>query len=641
MGKNSLKGHSVFRKARNLTGRNVWDRLWEREKERVDVHPELIDLVKRWGGRKVLEVGFGTGGDLCQLVRLGYKCTGLESSRVAIDKARRILPQGVRLFLGRDGKLPFKEGQFETVFHQGVMEHFKDPRKFLSEQRRVLKKDGVLIIDVPHKWNPFTLYRWILSKRRKWYVGWERSYSEREIRETLYRAGFEVSQIVYRGIWPHQWGKFIYPEKIVQKKWITEILVTFPFVWLSKALRWLYENVHFIKVLSSYNVTAVGRRRPVRVVIDGRFGESGGGIGRYIREVIKRLPGDEYLLTLVSTKKLVKDWDRRANTAFDEVVMPQKLHWLFWEQVQLPVLLKSLRPDVYHAAGNWGVPIFCPSRVVLTIHDIIPLTEPDYFSRSRFPWLSKHLYFWRIWIGLWRAKRVVFGSGRGRLQVQQKFGFNEKACIIPFGVSDEFFEKKQPGDEKILKRHGVYGQYIINPGGVDPRKNLERLIEAFRLLVVGTGLNLSTRKSLKLAITGEGSMKKQLKDQAQRLSIGDRVVFPGWVTGKDLAVLVRNARAVVYPTLAEGFGMPLLEGMAVGVPVVASKIPVLQEIGGAAPIYVNPLETENITRGMAEALSKSGGNNKRVKKGKEIARGFTWERNVRMIADVYSDTLGD
>ena len=377
-------------------------------------------------------------------------------------------------------------------------------------------------------------------------------------------------------------------------------------------------------------------KRKIKIVIDARFAESSGGIGRYITQIAKKLNKKRFDITLVSTKNLVSIQGNRGNKEVTQVILPQKTHWLFWEQVQLPILLKKLKPDIYHAAGNWGVPILLSCPVVLTVHDIIPLTETGYFNQSQFPWLSQQLYYWREKVGLMKASKVIFDSQQVCSQIKAKIGFKSQPAIIPLGVGEEFFKPKAPFDKVILAKLGVTKPYIVNHGGIDRRKNLTRLIEAFAQLLNSNTLNEEIKRNLKLVIAGNGKTREQLIGLGLKLNLNNRLIFPGWVMGNKLAVLVRNAQLDVYPTMAEGFGLPLIEGIAAGVPVIVSDLPILRTIGNTFPIYVSPYQTESIARGMLEGLNKRY-SKANLKSWAKWARQFSWGKNIKKLSNIYSE----
>ena len=242
---------------KKIMAKNIWDTNWK-QNTKFDIHPILIKIIKKYvKGKKILEVGYGTGGDLITLSRMGYNCYGIDTSRVAYNRLKEI--KKLQIFL-QDGRCTkFMDEDFDLVFHQGLMEHFKNPNSLISENRRILKKSGILIIDVPHKWNLFTLYKSVLMILHKWYGGWETSYSANSLTKLIVRNGFKVLDIQYRGIFPHQLAKLIYPKKISNVK-IKRIFDLVPFRHLHQIVHFMYTRFRIVNVIISYNIIVIAQK---------------------------------------------------------------------------------------------------------------------------------------------------------------------------------------------------------------------------------------------------------------------------------------------------------------------------------------------------------------------------------------------
>ncbi|MBL0176431.1 MAG: class I SAM-dependent methyltransferase [Ignavibacteria bacterium] len=143
----------------------------------------------------VLEIGFGKGNELLQLRAAGAVCTGLDFSSVAIRMfMERVAGQdtGIQVIRADARRVPLREGAFDAVFSQGVLEHFHDPETLLREQYRVLKPGGIMLIEVPNRWTTYTVYKHLLMSVGKWGPGWEKSFSPRELSLLVERLGFET-----------------------------------------------------------------------------------------------------------------------------------------------------------------------------------------------------------------------------------------------------------------------------------------------------------------------------------------------------------------------------------------------------------------------------------------------------------------
>ena len=179
-----------------------WDAYWQ---EHVDPHgtydndDRVLSPIMKLGdiqGKRVLEVGAGSGRDSIELARAGARVTVIDYVRSSLDVvARNAEKAGVTLHLvcGDGTRMPFPEDTFDVVFHQGLMEHFRDPDPLLADNRRVLKPGGHVVIDVPQRWHIYTVGKKVLIAMNRWFAGWETEYSIRELAHLVERQGFEVT----------------------------------------------------------------------------------------------------------------------------------------------------------------------------------------------------------------------------------------------------------------------------------------------------------------------------------------------------------------------------------------------------------------------------------------------------------------
>ncbi len=598
--------------------KDVWDELWGR-KFQGRIHDELIGVVARnvTAGGKLLEVGFGTGEDLMALGKLGYEVHGIDRSGIAVAKFKRklgkeLIQNRCQVFKGHAEELHFADSSFDCVYHQGVMEHFKTTGRFLYEQWRVIKPDGILVVDVPNARSFWGVKRWLGLRLGVWPFGWERGYTRNQLVERLSNQGFEVVNYGYREIWPPRLSKLlgIYPisnrllKDLLDRKFIRVLGG-----WLSDILGdFKYSSVYVVARKKSYFAD---------IAMDGRVFEGGnGGMSAYALNVIRRLP--QFKFWLLYQQDVTMDLPK--NTV--AVRMSKASKW--WsDQIVIPSVLKRLGVGVYFEPANMGVPIWFSGKVLLTVHDVIPAYWSDYFSESRIPVLSKLIYRLRLQLGLLKAFSVTTDSPMSKDDLSKCFWVNEnKVKVVPLGVPEEDL-KFTNHDLKTLKKYGLERRkYILNHGGIDRRKNIEFLIGAFSQFI---SYRSGMLKDLKLVIAGEDtSVLVNLKLETESLRLGKRVLFVGKVTYDEMQILVRNARLVVYPTLAEGFGLPLLEALGAGVPVVASNLPVFKWMAGNVPYFVDPLSVNSISSGIKKAFEDRD-NSHRVSRGKQMARRFTWE----------------
>lgn len=188
--------------------RGVWDRYWGEKASAGDVYPAVSDLLAEitgampdLRGRHVLEVGAGTGREGHELARRGARVCALDFSPEALRLSKQI-SRNVRLVRGDALATPFGDASFDLVYHQGLLEHFRDPLRLLGENHRVLKPGGMVLVDVPQKYHVYTLVKQTLIAVNRWFAGWETQFSPRELRELVERAGFRCERVYGYGMHP-------------------------------------------------------------------------------------------------------------------------------------------------------------------------------------------------------------------------------------------------------------------------------------------------------------------------------------------------------------------------------------------------------------------------------------------------------
>jgi glycosyltransferase involved in cell wall biosynthesis len=364
----------------------------------------------------------------------------------------------------------------------------------------------------------------------------------------------------------------------------------------------------------------------MKIAIDARYAEDKlTGIGQYIEKLSLALDKNKHEVFLFySRNPKVAICGKRIS----KVVLPCKNRYLF-EQFLLPLYLKKENFDLYHAAGNIGVPFFCPVPVVLTVHDIIPLVYSNYFVFSRFPLISKTSFLVRTLISLHRAKVIITDSKFTKDCIIKKFLITrDKIKVIPLAVDPINTNNKLRLPKEIEKN-----EFIINNGGIDVRKNLFRAIEAFSKILIKF-------PKLKMVITGENpTLMPKLKDYAKRLKVGDSVYFSNYVSEKILWRLVKKAICLCYPTEVEGFGLPVLIAMRVGTPVITSNCSSLPEVVGDAAILVDPFNVDDIANALEMILTNKVLRRDLTKKGFAQAKRFKWSNTVDETIHLYYKAL--
>ncbi|MHB8994890.1 MAG: glycosyltransferase family 4 protein [Armatimonadota bacterium] len=286
--------------------------------------------------------------------------------------------------------------------------------------------------------------------------------------------------------------------------------------------------------------------------------------------------------------------------------------WL-WTPVAWPRLLRRERAQVAH--GVYLVPPLSPCPTVVTIHDVSFLAHPEWFP-------PQALRIMRVLIPLSarRATRVVTATEHAASEIVRLTGVpRSKISVIPYGVDERFVPvDSDEARQRVSEVCGLSGRYLIAVGLLQPRKNLTRLLQAFALIA-------PDHPDVKLAVVGATGWGNELfHERLRELRLEDRVVLCGSVPGEDLPALYSAAEMLVYPSLYEGFGLPPLEAMRCGTPVVASNATSIPEVVGDAAVLIDPLEPESIAAGIKAVLDDAKFAAELSQKGLQRASDFTW-----------------
>lgn len=295
-----------------------------------------------------------------------------------------------------------------------------------------------------------------------------------------------------------------------------------------------------------------------------------------------------------------------------------------WDLFGVSLAARRARVDVLHCTGVYP-PAAAGRTLVLTVHDLAIRRVPE-----TFPALNRTLG-WLVWSRLARrAERFVAVSQATRDDLVALLGVSrDRVSVVHHGVDKSFGPRGEAEVAAVRRRHGLAGDYFLAVGTLQPRKNLRRVVEAFQAL-------RKDHVPLSLAVVGPvGWGDSGLAARPQTTSPVDGVRYLGRVPDADLAALYTGATGLVYPSLYEGFGLPTLEAMACGCPVVASNRGALPEVVGQAGLLVDPLRTTEIEAAMRRLADDPEQRARLAALGHERARGFTWERAAEETLAVY------
>jgi glycosyltransferase involved in cell wall biosynthesis len=299
-----------------------------------------------------------------------------------------------------------------------------------------------------------------------------------------------------------------------------------------------------------------------------------------------------------------------------QLPLPRRALYEAWQWLRHPLVERATGPvDVVHDAGYVVPPSKAP--LVATVHDLLFLTYPEHYT-----WHSRAV----LRRGLTLARRdatLVICPSKATMDACRAAGIgSERLRLVPWGVRVRTLDASDA--EEIRGRYGIERPYVLFCGTREPRKNLPRVLEAFRRL---------DRPGLDLVLAGPEGWKEDLADGIAALE--GRVRSLGFVPPDDLAALYAGAAVAVYPSLAEGFGLPVLEAMAHGVPVVTSAGTATEEVAGDAALLVDPLDTDAIAGAMQRVLDDRELASSLGAAARERAASFTWQRSAALVAAVY------
>ncbi len=356
------------------------------------------------------------------------------------------------------------------------------------------------------------------------------------------------------------------------------------------------------------------------------------GVGSYVTALVGALAarGDAEVHVLVKRRDL-EELSALAPGATMHAAGPRsRPSRIVWEHTALPRWAKRVRCEVFHGP-HYTLPGSLPCPAVVTFHDPTFFTHPDLHERAKVSYFRRAAR-----IGARRASRVIAVSEYARRGAIAHAGVPEDCIeVVPLGVDARRYSPAPgPDDERLRARAGVSGPYVLWVGALEPRKDVPTLVAAFAELVA-EGLDRS------LVLVGPPAWgAAAITSSIERSAITDRVVRTGYVTEDEKVALYRGADAFVYPSIAEGFGLPVLEAMACGTPVVTTTGSAPEEVAGDAAVLVAPQDTAGLREAIRRVLDDVSVAGELRRRGPERARGFTWDRTAEGTLRAYGRAAG-
>jgi glycosyltransferase involved in cell wall biosynthesis len=358
------------------------------------------------------------------------------------------------------------------------------------------------------------------------------------------------------------------------------------------------------------------------------------GIGTYVRNLVRHLAHLDrqttyFLFCNRADEAVLRDLAENFVPVIDD-----SSGYGLREHLSIPHKLRSLGVDLFHAP-HYVLPLLCRRRSVVTIHDCIHLLFPEYLPNR----LGYRYAKLMMGSAIQRSSLVFTVSEASRRDILQFYpdADPERLQVVPNAIDETLLA--DPGEEemeRVKERYQIRGRVVLYAGNIKPHKNLDRLIAAFGLLKQRPG-----HEDLKLLIIGDEIRKyPSLRRRVEAAGVRQDVRFFGFVPDQTLAALYRLASVFAFPSLYEGFGLPPLEAMACGTPVVTSNVSSIPEVVGDAAVQVDPYDTSAIAGGLERVLADPALRATLVARGHERVQHFSWERSVRAVHASYMRVLG-
>ena len=366
----------------------------------------------------------------------------------------------------------------------------------------------------------------------------------------------------------------------------------------------------------------------MRITIDARKLHDY-GIGTYVRNLLRQLALlDKETDYVLLCRREDADFAETLGENF-KALTERAGQYSVTEQISVPIHVGRTAPHLFHTP-HYVLPALTPCRSIVTIHDCIHLLFPQYLRNRMAHIYARTMY----WTAVHRASRILTVSEASKRDILRFFDVpQERVTVIPNAIDQAFYENPPEEEiDRVRERYQLHDRFLMYAGNVKPHKNLERLIEAFGLL------RHRGFENLKLLITGsEISRYATLRRAVHRHNLHQYVRFLGFQSQTTLAALYRLADVFVFPSLYEGFGLPPLEAMACGTPVVVSNVSSLPEVVGDAAIQVNPYDAGAIADGIHLVLSDAEVRRKLVAKGLTRSRLFSWQESAIRMHEIYQE----
>lgn len=344
-----------------------------------------------------------------------------------------------------------------------------------------------------------------------------------------------------------------------------------------------------------------------------------------IRELQKIDHEDEYFIFVTPGED--RCLEESENVHIIELKCPT---YPLWEQVALPRAVKKIRPDLLHCTSNTA-PLQCPVPLILTLHDIIYLEKRH---SSSFTWYQEMGWFYRRMVVprvLANCEKIITVSQFERERILDVLHLPEEQLVAVYNGFNSHFHV-QPKAPEITRKYIDADNYLFFLGNTDPKKNTPRVLKAY-----SDYLKQSTQKLPLLIADLKGDVIDQILEEENIREIKSYIHAPGYIANTDLAALYCGAFAFLYPSLRESFGIPMLEAMACGTPIIAGNTSAMPEIAGEGALLADPFNSNDITEKILQLENDQTLYQQQVEYGIQRSQLFSWRNTAESLLKIYKE----
>jgi glycosyltransferase involved in cell wall biosynthesis len=388
----------------------------------------------------------------------------------------------------------------------------------------------------------------------------------------------------------------------------------------------------------------------MNVALDGMpLGSQLTGVGHYTFELARSLaleaPADRFSLLspLPLAPDVVEGIQNRSPANLSLVTLPRNLANRRWWSVGLPLYLRREKFDLFHGT-NYEIPLVSKTPSVVTIHDLSLLLHPE----AHEPRLVRRAK-WRLPLMARSASVIVTPTEAVKAEVCDRLGIDKQKVVVTHEAPRAVFQRRPPEEAlETRRRLNIADDFILFVGTLEPRKNVQRLVAAFELVLQRTVPQTRTpttppqppNATPQLVIAGgRGWLMDDFAASLKQRGLSDKIRCPGYLDDDELCALYSSCKLFIYPSLYEGFGLPPLEAMACGAPVITSNIPSIKEVASNGARLVDPLNVGDVAAAIAHLLTNDEARKSLAEAGRKRVRSFTWERTAQQTLEVYRKLL--